>query len=461
MSPILAATALLVLGGVAGMGWMLWPSLRPEPPAATDEEAQSSDSRARLDVLLEAGCEPDDSEVCWDQTQPMLPDEPRRIPWDFAVAEVLPVIHDGDRHYLVPLSSALIQLDDPDAPDIFCGRRQGRVFHGVRLEAGLYLDLIEALRLLPIIAVELDARGIQSREIELHGGMDEVGAPEEGLATVASWLAGMPGPRVLPEGDGSRPWRFVVGGHTVELLADLPALAQGIRSDELGWAGVLWMGALSESGATPLELLEGLVDDAPALHRASLERWRWSRPELTELSSLGHYLEQQQIGILALVRDAFADHTVPMPDLHDELQSLVAAAVLNWVAVVHRRAGYPRRAVGLLDAALRATAPTDDDTRADIHHNRGTCRFQIALDGDSGPEDLQPVLQDFELAARLNPGDPHCWVQIALVHELLDQPKKAEDAWLQAATRTREPDAQMQLVANAQAMKSSAVPDVS
>ncbi|MCB9679770.1 MAG: hypothetical protein H6737_31985 [Alphaproteobacteria bacterium] len=475
MTPFTVATAILVLGGLGGVAWMLWPALQEarEPEPEADEPGDGTDVDARMRVLVERGSAEDDDTVPWDDRRPMLPDEPRRVPWELAPAEKLPVIRDAKGVFLLPISGALLAVG-PEAPPVLRGRRQGRAFHAVRLEPGVYLDLVECIRLLPVIGIELDARGIEGREVRLYDDLEAIGANDEQLDALAPWLAGMAGPRVVPDAvDGARSWAFRFGEATLEVKAWIPAVAEGVRSDRLVWAGILtWEGAerIVDSGATPLEVLDRLVDDGASVREQSLEAWRWSRPELTELAAVGHYLDEQGVPVVGLLRDAFADHTVPQPDLHDEAQSLTAAAVLNWVAVVHRRAGYPKRAIGLLDAALKACRPDDDDNRADIHYNRGYCRLQAlmarppeatgvgdlhvaAFDDAPSAEALEPARQDFELASRLNPSDSHAWSQIAIIHLLRGEKPAAEEAWLQAATRTSDPDAQMQLMQNARAAK--------
>ncbi|MEZ4317272.1 MAG: hypothetical protein R3F61_07200 [Myxococcota bacterium] len=471
MTPFLVLTGVLVVGGLGGVAWMLWPVL-PERarPAVEVDHSGPTDVARRLKGLRERGSAPDDAEHVWSERQPMLPDEPRRVPWDFAPAERLPVLVTSSGVFLVPIASALLQVD-PEAPEVLRGRRQGRAFHAVRLEPGLYLDLVEALRLLPVIGVELVGRGIEEREIRLFDDLGSIGASDDDLDALAPWLAGVPGPRVVPEGDGIREWVFAIAGAELAVKAWIPALAEGIREDRLRWAAVAtWRGETLETvegGATPLDVLERLVDDAPAVRARSLEAWRWSRVELAELAAVGHYLEEQEIPVRALLDDAFADGAFPMADLHDEAQSLTAAAVLNWAAVVHRRAGYPKRALGLLDAALVTCAPSDDDSRADIYYNRGYCRLQAALAVD-GPEagkglpsptdaqaaELELARRDFELASRLNPDDPHAWAQQAVILQLVGSREPAQDAWLQAATRTGDPVAQRQLLANADALRS-------
>jgi tetratricopeptide (TPR) repeat protein len=502
MTPAAVATALLIAGGIAGVGWMLWPMLKPDPVQSDPDEPEDepdappvSPAVLRIQALLDRGVADDDAPREWTRWQAMLPDAPRRIDVDLAPAERLPILRTADQGVLVvPIASAVLEVADPpdDLPPVLRGRRQGRAFHAVELacEANLYLDLVEVLRVLPVIGVELEARGIAdaSLTVELVDGAEADALVAGGeVSAVAAWLAGMDSPRVVPDPDGAegvRSWHFAIevdgsSAGTLGIRAEMAPVADGIARDHLPWAGVAtWESGerIVESGATPQDVVARVVADTDlpdpdVIWEASQQTWAWSGLELAELAAVGHYLTEEGIDVLRLVEDAFADGSLPKPDLHDEAQSLTAAAVLNWVGVVHRRGGYPNRAIGLLDAALVACAPDDDDNRADIHYNRGYARLQTAMvraPEPTGPGDLHlavfPVLsdeeiasletarQDFALAARLNPNDPHAWSQQAVIHQLRGENDAASDAWLQAATRTRDEDVQRQLRDNAAAV---------
>lgn len=484
MTPFEIATGLLVLGGIAGAAWTLWPVIRGEAePDGSDDPPDDgeSDWMDRLRALVGQG-DAEDEGLPWTERHPMLADVPRRIPADLVPWDVLPlVVHDGEA-WLLPLGSALLRVPAGSGP-IVRGRRHGRAFHVVCVGEDVGVDLVELVRLVPVLAAELRARGIDSTEIGLYADVDGFSAatglgPDAIVGAIAPWLVGDEAPRVVPEGEGVSTVRWTLGDGALEVRSWTPAVARGIARDRLAWAGVAsWTRdgrQVVDAGATSLEVLTAMGVGA-SIRASSLETWRWSRDELLELAGVGHHLEREGIDVTALVDDAFADRTVPVPSAPDD--ALVATAVLNWRAVVLRRAGRTRDAVAALDAALSICAPDDDDNRADILYNRGYARLQGLMSGppvaagspeselhQAGfveippPEALHPALGDFEQASRLNPSDPHAWSQQAVVHQLLGDARKAEDCWLQAATRTKDTEAHVQLLQNARAARDGAVP---
>jgi hypothetical protein len=271
------------------------------------------------------------------------------------------------------------------------GRRQGRAFHAVRLHDDIFLDLVEMVRVLPVVGCDLIARGIHSREVTFHADLEALqsasGHTGEALDVSAAWLLGGDGGRVIPESEGAAVFSVAIDGGRLEVLAWMPAVARGIARDRLEWAGVAtWRRdgvVVVDAGATPRTVLAALGLEVETIRAASLETWRWSRDELIEVAGVAHHLEGQGVDIAALLDDAFADGTVPVPAGPED--TTVVAAVLNWRGAVARRSGRTRHAVAVFDAALAVCGPDDDDNRADIHYNRGYARLQGLMAGPRKP----------------------------------------------------------------------------
>ncbi len=417
--------ASVVLGGVLAALYALAPAVRPLLRPARDTpplDLQMALARLRDRVVLD-----DDDPRPWSD-EPLRPGEerlpPDLRPWN-GVAWV-----DGERPAVLPLGPCLFAAD---GGELLVGRRQGRPIQAVRLRPGVYLDLYEATRLLPVLLVELEARGLLG-PIHLTDA-----APEGEAEAVAPWLISGEGPRIVPE-DEARDGTLTIEGHPVRLRVWMPEVADGLREDALRWAGEVQFGAHRSTGATSPEVLAALaIEPGPTVG--------WTRRELLELAGIMRQLEAQDVDLSSFLLEAFADRVAPRPEPACEDDRLLVAALLNWVGATHRRAGRPRTALAVLDAALRACGPEDDDNIADIHHNRGLCWIDLR---NHDPEALAHAWEAFELSARHQPADAAPWIQMALVQHLHGDHEAAAEAWLQAASRAP-PEQQPGLLENARA----------
>lgn len=419
------------LGMAAGLGVAAWMAL-PTALAKTEETPKpdvftTGDVARRLAVLHERAIREDDDPRPWTLT-PLVVDGPR-LPSALMPARQVVLLGDD---VLLPLHAALLTIIGGD--DVVRGRRQGRPIHAIRLHDDLYIDLVEALRLLPVIGLELAAR-------KLHG--DARLLPATDLTTdvqlVAPWLLTGDGPRITSEDAGERVFQLSLAGRVLTTRVWMPTVIGGLSDDSPRAAGEILLDGHRCTGATSHE-------DLTALGLQASPPIGWTRVELLELAAVLQQLESQGVDVSPLLLEVFADRRGPMPDLHDERQALVTSAVLNWVGAAHRRAGRPRAALAALEAALRVSAPTDDDNRGDIEHNRGLAWLDLHAVDDSA---LHHATAAFTNSARLHPTDAAPWVQLALVHTLNNDASAAEDAWLQAATHAPDTDHYSLFMANA------------
>lgn len=433
MAAFEVAALIVALAGLGAVGRTVLPMLRPATPTAPPGPSLGPDIDLALQALDDRILLDDDDPTPWtlgplEPGAERLPSDLR--PWDGVVTA-------GD--HLVPLGSCLLATGHDG--DLLRGRRQGRAIHAVRLVGDVFLDLYEASRLLPVLAVELDARAAP-RELSLADR-----AQADGLELLAAWSVTGTGPRVVPEGEGARSWELTLEGEALRVEAWIPDVRTGLVEDALRWAGVARLGDTSSVGGTPPTVLDHLA-------LAASEPVGWTRRELLELAAVLQQLESQDVDLSAFLLEVFADHRAPAPDpaappQTREEQALVCAALLNWVGASHRRAGRPRAGLAVLDAALSVCGPDDTDTLGDIHHNRGLCWLDLrALE----PHALDEASASFSRSTDLHPADPAPWLQTALVHHLRDDLEAAAEAWLQAATRVPGDDERKAiLLANAEA----------
>jgi hypothetical protein len=433
MAAFEVAAALGIVAALGAAAWTALPSLlAPEPePDEPEDVFATGDVAQRVAALSERVLRDDDDPRPWSRHP--LQGDPERLPAHLVPARSL-VVLDG---HVLPLHPALLAATG--GGDVLRGRRQGRPIHAVRLREGLYLDLIEALRLLPVIGLELAGRGLGGEVVVV----DPADLDDE-LPVVCPWLLTGEGPRVTSDDEGARTFALTIGTTTVEATVWMPDVAAGIAADELRWAGSIRADAEQTTAATDPSILASLqLEATPPLG--------WTRSELLELAAVLHQLEQQDVDVSTLLLEVFADRRAPMPDLHDERQALVTAAVMNWVGAAHRRAGRPRAALAALEAAEAVCAPLDDDNRGDITHNRGLSWLDLH---GSDPAALEAAAAAFTQSARLHPTDAEPWVHLALVRHLQGRAEAAADAWLQAATHAPDSDHYSLFMANAGARPS-------
>ncbi|MCA9569241.1 MAG: hypothetical protein KC656_15435, partial [Myxococcales bacterium] len=266
-------------GGLGAVVWALLPWLRPpETPAAPD---LPPDVALALQKIHERVVLTDDDGTPW-LPSPLRPGE-ERLPADLRPWEGV-VVLEGPSPALVPLGPCLLEAHG--APDLLVGRRQGRPILAARIEGDVYLDLFEAVRLLPVLGVELAARGLDG-PLALYREGD---VPHETLVAAAPWLVSGVGGRVVPEGEGSRAFRFRLAGKDVEVTAWMPTVARGITEDGLRWAGTLAFAGHTCTGATTAEDLE-------RLGVAGATDIGWTRRELLELAAILQQLESQDVDL--------------------------------------------------------------------------------------------------------------------------------------------------------------------
>lgn len=434
MAAFEVAALLVALAGLGVVGRTVIPLLGRPEPEEDDGPDLPADVLLALRALDERALLDDDDGTPW-ISAPLVPGD-ERLPSDLRPWDGVVTVGDGA---LLPLGTCLLASGSEEP--VLRGRRQGRPLHAVRLREGLFFDLYEGARLLPVLAVELAARGLPS---ELLLDSQEAAA---GRDLVAAWLVTGEGPRVLPEGDDLRSASLLLDGHPVRTVAHLPTLRRGLEEDALRWAGEITLDDQRSTGATS-------PADLTALDLSPTPPVGWTRRELLELAAVLQQLERQDVDLSAFLLEVFADRVGPVPDPQAdpttrEEQGLVAAALLNWVGAAHRRSGRPRAGLAALDAAEAALPPDDDDTRGDVHHNRGLCWLDLR---SVDPDALDAAVRSFQAALRARPDDADPWIQLALVHHLRDDLPSAAEAWLQAATRVpRDEERKAILLANAAA----------